>query len=328
MAISGVSRASLIECLEIELKPGAARERDQMHDRVGRAADRQHRGDGVLDRIAADHVGGFEVVPDHVDDALAGHHRHHRMAGIGGRNRGGAGQRHSERLGGAGHGRGGAHGHAMAGRAGDALLDLLPILSGDGAGAQLDPVFPHVAARAQRGAAPGAAQHRASGHEDRRQIHRDCAHQQRRRGLVATAHQHRAVGGVGAQRLLGLHRQEVAIHHRRWLLERLGERHRRQFDREASRLPHAALHLLHPLLEMGVAGVDVAPGVDDRDHRLSRVIGALIAHLRGARAMAERAQIVDAVPAMTAKVFRSLARHGLWSFPRLAGIHLTSGSAR
>src|SRR5271166_1751554 len=69
---------------------------------------------------------------------------------------------------------------------------------------------------------------------------------------------------------------------------------------------------------MGVAGIDVAPGVDDRDHRLSRVVGAVIAHLRGARAMAERAQIVDPVPAMTAKVFRPLAHHGRSSFLRLA----------
>ena len=103
---------------------------------------------------------------------------------------------------------------------------------------------------------------------------------------------HRAVGRIGAQRLLGLHRQEVAIHHRRRLLKRLGQRHRRQFNRKAARLPYAALHLLDPLLEMGVAGIDVAPGVDDRDHRLPGIIGAIIAHLRGARTMAEGAQIV------------------------------------
>ena len=172
-----------------------------------------------------------------------------------------------------------------------------------------------------------AAQHRARWHEDRRDIHRDRAHEQSGRGLVATAHQHGAVGGIGAQRLLSLHRQKVAIHHRRRLLERLGQRHRRQFDREAARLPHAALHLLDPLLEVGVAGVDVAPGVDDRDHRLACIIGAVVAHLRRARAMAEGAQIVHPVPAMTAKVFGALAGHRWLSFLGLAGFHLTSGSA-
>ena len=172
---------------------------------------------------ARDQVGRLQILPDHVDDALARLRRHDRMAGVGGRDRGRARQSHAERLGGAGHGRGGAHRHAMAGRAGDALFDLLPVLLGDRAGAQLRPVFPDVAARTQRIAAPVAAQHRARRHEDRRQVHRDRAHEQRRRGLVAAAHQHRAVGGIGAQRLLRLHRQKIAIHHRRRLLERLGQ---------------------------------------------------------------------------------------------------------
>src|SRR5271166_6678318 len=79
---------------------------------------------------------------------------------------------------------------------------------------------------------------------------------------------------------------------------------------------------------MGVAGIDVAPGVDDRDHRLSHVIGAVIAHLRRARAMAERAQIVDPIPAMTAKVFRPLQRHGRSSFPRFAANESWPGLSR
>ena len=57
-----------------------------------------------------------------------------------------------------------------------------------------------------------------------------------------------------------------------------------------------------------MAGIDVAPGVDDGDHGLAGIIGARIAHLRTARAMAERAQVVDAVPAMRAQFFGFLAR--------------------
>ena len=48
-----------------------------------------------------------------------------------------------------------------------------------------------------------------------REIHRDRAHQQCGRGLVAAAHQHGAVRGIGAKRLFRLHRQEIAINHRR-----------------------------------------------------------------------------------------------------------------
>ena len=97
----------------------------------------------------------------------------------------------------------------------------------------------------------------------------------------------RAVGRIGAQQLLGLHREQVAVEHRRRLLERLGERDRRHLDREAAGLPDAALHLLGALAEVRVARVDVAPRVDDRDHRLAEVVAARVAHLRGARAVAE-----------------------------------------
>ena len=68
-----------------------------------------------------------------------GPRRHHRVARVGRRDRGRARQRHAERLGGAGHRRGGAHRHAVAGRAGDAVLDLLPVLGRDRAGAQIRP---------------------------------------------------------------------------------------------------------------------------------------------------------------------------------------------
>src|SRR4051812_47825416 len=75
----------------------------------------------------------------------------------------------------------------------------------------------------------------------------------------------------------------------------------------AARLPYAALHLLDALLEMGVAGVRIRPGVDDADHRLAGVVAAVVAHLRGARAMAERAQVVHPEPAVAAQLFGFLA---------------------
>jgi hypothetical protein len=70
------------------------------------------------------------------------------------------------------------------------------------------------------------------------------------------------------------------------------------------------------LLEVGVAGVDVAPGVDDRDERLAGVVGTLEAHLRGARTVAERAQVLHPVPAVTAEVLGALGtvRHGQRGF--------------
>ena len=309
LASSGVLRASASNRSRSSSTPARRAMRDQMHDGIGRAADREHRGDGVVEGVGVEDVARLEVLPHHLHDALA-------------RERGHRAWRES-----------GAGIEAAPGRvkpsasAALVMVEAVPMVmqwpgerampcsiscqsfSRDVAGAQLGPVFPGVRARAQRRAAPVAAQHRARGHEDRRQVHADRAHHQRRRGLVAAAHQHRAVGRIGAQQLLGLHRQEVAVHHGGRLLERLGQRHRRHFHREAARLPYAALHFLDALLEVGVAGIDVAPGVDDGDHRLAGVVAAVVTHLRRARAVAEGAHVLGAVPAVAAQLVRSFLFH-------------------
>ena len=51
-----------------------------MHDGVGRAADREHGGDGVVDRIRRDQIRRLQIVPDHVDDAFSRTRRHDRVA--------------------------------------------------------------------------------------------------------------------------------------------------------------------------------------------------------------------------------------------------------
>ena len=128
-------------------------------------------------------------------------------------------------------------------------------------------------------AAPVAAQHRPGRHVDRRQAHRDRAHDQAGRGLVAAAHQHRAVDRMAAQQLLAFHGEEVAVEHGRRFDERLGQRHRRQLDGKAAGLPDAAFHVFGARAQMPVAGVDVAPGVEDADHRLAGPVGAVVAEL-------------------------------------------------
>ena len=64
--------------------------------------------------------------------------------------------------------------------------------------------------------------------------------------------------------------------------------------------------------EMLVARVHLAPGIEDGDDRLAGIILGGEAHLLGARAMAERAQIGGAVPARTAQLgvrFATRRRH-------------------
>ena len=156
---------------------------------------------------------------------------------------------------------------------------------------------------AQDVAAPIAAQHRPGRHIDRRDAHADRAHDEAGRRLVAAAHQNRAVDRMAAQQLFAFHGEEIAVEHGRRFDEGLGKRHRRQLDRKSAGLIDAALHVLGAGAQMAMAGVDLAPGIDDADHRLADPIGAVIAELPQPRAMAERAQIVLAEPAIAAQLF-------------------------
>jgi hypothetical protein len=98
--------------------------------------------------FARQDVGGLQVLPHHLDDALAGLVGDLAALAVGRRDRGAAGQRHAERLGQRVHGRGRAHGVAVADRGrrrGDELDELLVVdlaggqqlarLPDDGAGA-------------------------------------------------------------------------------------------------------------------------------------------------------------------------------------------------
>ena len=190
--------ACALEIVEPDLLPRTPCHRDQMDDGVGRAADRHRHGDGVEERIVRQDLLRRQVFPDHADDAPAAFRGHADVTGIGRRDRGGAGQRHAERLGHRHHGGGRPHGHASAVAPRDAAFDIDPVRIGDLAGPTLVPVFPGVRARAQHLALDVATQHRPGRQVDRGQSHADRAEQQRRRGLVATAHQHDTIHGVPA----------------------------------------------------------------------------------------------------------------------------------
>ena len=154
------------------------------------------------------------------------------------------GQRRAERLGHRRHRAGGAHRVAVAVGARVAGLDLEVLRVGDLAAPAHVGDAPEIGARADLLVAPLAVQHRPAGHADGRQVDARGAHQLRRRRLVAAAQQHDAVERVGAQRLLDVHRHEVAPEHRGRLHHRLAERDRRELERQAAGLPDAALDVL------------------------------------------------------------------------------------
>src|SRR5204863_4822665 len=78
--------------------------------------------------------------------------------------------------------------------------------------------------------------------------------------------------------------------------------------RETARLPDAALDLVGPHLEVRVAGIGVAPGIQDRDDWFSRdVLGAESGLLR-ARPVTEGSKVLAPEPAMAAQVAGRFAR--------------------
>ena len=114
----------LVELIERDLHAGAAGDRGQVDDRIGRAAERQQHAQRVLDRLGVDDAVGRERRADQADRGRAGRLGGAQPVGMHRRDRGGAGQDHAERLGDAGHGRGGAHHGAGAGGDRELALDL------------------------------------------------------------------------------------------------------------------------------------------------------------------------------------------------------------
>jgi hypothetical protein len=66
-------------------------------------------------------------------------------------------------------------------------------------------------------------------------------------------------------------------------------------------LPHSLFDVVRALAKMAVARIDVAPGVDNRDDRLARVIRLRTTHGSGSRTMPEGTQIVRAIPAIASQ---------------------------
>ena len=287
----------LVETLQRQLDAQATGHGDEVHDGVGAATQGHVHLDRVVKGVGGDHIARLEVVPHVLHGLAAGGGGHAAVGRIHGRNGGRAGQGHAHDFRQRRHRAGRAHGHAMAGGASDAVLDLAPGFIAQIARALLVPVLPHIAAGAQRLAMPEAANHGPARHVDAGQVHAEGPHQERRGGLVTAAEKHRAVQRIGAQQLLHLHGKEVAVEHCRGLRVHFASGHHRHFHGQAACLEHAALHRLRRQAQVHVAGVQVRPRVEDADDRLALVIVLIQSRLFGARPVAERAQFGPAKPA-------------------------------
>ncbi len=125
-----------------------------------------------------------------------------------------------------------------------------------------------------------AGEHRTTRQHDRRQVGGCGTHHHRRCRLVATGEQHDTVDRVAPDRLLDIHRHQVAQQHRRRLDLRLAERGDRELQRHPARLPDPSLDVLGQLAEVLVARREIGRRVADPDHRLARerVVGQPALH--------------------------------------------------
>ncbi|MOA20694.1 hypothetical protein D3C78_1411510 [compost metagenome] len=106
-----------------------------------------------------------------------------------------------------------------------------------------------------------------------------------------------------ADHFFRLHRQHVAVEHGCRLGEALIDGERWHFDGEAARLQDTTLHILHPLWEMRMTGVELRPCVEDTDDGFADEILLRITKLHHARAVAEAAQVVGCEPAVGTEFF-------------------------
>ena len=190
---TGQLRADLVPVLELERHADAPGNRQQVNDRVGRAADRGVHADRILERRARENLRQRHFFFDHLDDAPPGELRLPVAARIDGGNRRVAGQRNTQRFDHARHGRCRAHGHAMTLRAMHAGFGGGEFFLRHAAAAHVFGHLPHARARADLLAAEMPGQHRAAGDADGGKVAARRAHEQRGRGLVAAHEQHDAV---------------------------------------------------------------------------------------------------------------------------------------
>ena len=193
-----------------------------------------------------------------------------RAPRVQGRDPGRAGKSEAQRLHEACHRRSRAHLHAVSAGRRQGELELRVLLLGHRAGAQLIGVAPQIASRGKRRATKTGRTHRPARHHDRGDIGARRAHELGRHRLVTAGEENDGVDRIGTDRLLDVHRHQVAIHHRRRLHERLTERHRRKLERKAARVKHTALHRRHETAQVEIAVDELTPRIADPDDRTAR----------------------------------------------------------
>ena len=133
------------------------------------------------------------------------------------------------------------------------------------------------------------------------QVGADGAHDRAWHRLVAVGQEHDSVQRVGAQILLDLHRNQVAVEHRGGLHQVLAEAHDRKLHGNSAGFANAPGDVVGERVQRQVAGVEVGRRVGDPDHRPRAVVAGIGAGVAGCHAVEHRDLVVTREPAAGAK---------------------------
>ena len=180
------------------------------------------------------------------------------------------------RLGRGGHGVRGVHAGARPGRGTGGPLDLQELVVVDRPVVVRPDGLEHVLDR-DVAVLVRARQDRAAVQVDRRQVQTRHRHQHGRLALVAAGDTHQSVEPLGVHHQLHRIGDHLAADQRRLHAlvahrDAVGDRDRRELDRDGAALPHAFLRERGELVQVVVAGRDLVPRRRHRDLRLAEIL--------------------------------------------------------
>ncbi len=283
LAEDGHAARQPVDVVHGEIDLGLVRSREQMQNRIGRAAHRNVERHRVLERLetrdrARQHAGVvlFVVAAREIDDEMPGFDEEPPAVGMGRERRAVARQREAERFGQAVHRIGGEHARARAaGRTGRALhhrnVGVADLVVGGGDHRVDEVDFPDARANLDL-----ARLHRPAGDEDGGDIEAQRRHQHARRDLVAVRDADERVGAMGVGHVFdavgdylarGQRIEHAVMAHRDAVVDRDGV----ELLGDAARRLDLARDELAEVLEMDVAGHELGEGIGDGDDRLTEV---------------------------------------------------------
>ena len=259
-----------VEVVQGQFHPGLVRNRQQVQDGVGRAAERHHHGDRVLEGLPGEDPAGGDAVLDLPEDGLPGAAGEHVAATVHRWRRRAPDQAHAQPLGGTGHRVRGEHAPATALAGTGRALDLgQPRVVDAPAGAGPDRLEDLLDRDASAVGQP-AGQDRPAVEKRGSEVEPRSGHEHPGQALVAAGQQHGAVEPLGVHHQFHRVGDDLAGHERGahpLVAHRdpVADGDRAELQRDAAGLPHAGLGLLGETLQRQVAGSDLVPGRGDAD---------------------------------------------------------------